>query len=72
MFNQYPLASKAGTDTSRPLTLLSSHQQERVVKDQVRARPVRDQYADIAKASERLNAGQSVLSNMHLKQPEPA
>jgi len=72
MFNRFSFASSAGQGSSKPSTLLSTHHHERVVKDQVKSRPVRDQYADLAKASERLTAGKSVLSNVEIKQRERA
>lgn len=67
MFKSYFLASVVGQDTSSPGNLLSSHRPERVARDQVKSRPVRDQYADLAKASERLDAGQSVVFQVQVQ-----
>lgn len=74
MLNRHTLARVGALGTSQPSTLLSAQQTERIVKDQVKTRPVRDQYADLAKASERLTAGQSVfdIQRTQHKQPELA
>ena len=61
MNNRHNFVRVAAFGTALPSLLLSAHQPERIVKDQVQTRPVRDQYADLLKASARLNAGQSVL-----------
>ena len=70
MINHYNLARVAGLGSVMPSLLLSAQQTERIVKDQVQTPPVRDQYAEILKASERLSAGQSVL--MKERTPQPA
>ena len=71
MFNRHTLAKVGVLGASQPSTLLSVQQNERIVKDEVKLQPVRDQYADIAKASERLTAGQSIFNVQH-RLPEPA
>lgn len=71
MFNLHTLARVGALGVSNPSTLLSAQRTERIVKEEVRLRPVRDEYADLAKASERLTAGQSVFE-IQQKLPEPA
>jgi hypothetical protein len=61
MYNRHTLARVGAFGTSLPSPLLSQHQPERIVKDVVQTRPVRDAYAQISRASERLNAGKSVV-----------
>ena len=62
MFNRL-YASAYGQDSSSPLsTLLVQPERQRVAPDVVKLPPVRDQYADILKAGERLGAGKSILS----------
>ena len=55
-----------------PSLLLFARQPERMVKDRVQTRPVRDPYADILRASERLTAAQSATTGEQLKQEETA
>lgn len=71
MFNQHTLVKVGALGAPQPSILFSAQQSERMVKDEVRLQPVRDQYADLAKASERLTAGLSVFV-FEQKQTEPA
>lgn len=71
MINRHNLARVAAFGAAMPSLLLSAQQPERIVKDHVQTRPVRDQYAELLKASERLNAGQSVLADEQQPQQQP-
>jgi hypothetical protein len=72
MFYRHTLGHVAALGASMPSTLLSAQKTERLVKDQVQTRPVRDPYADLLKASQLLSAGQSLFARTQPKQTEPA
>ena len=72
MFYRHKVVLATGQNTPLPSTLLPEHRPEQVVKDEVKARPVRDEYAELAEASKRLDAGLSVLVHRQSKQPQPA
>lgn len=72
MFNRHRTSLVAGQSSPLPTTLLSEPKPEQVVKDQVKTRPVRDQYAELIEASKRLDAGKNVFGAPPQKQPEPA
>lgn len=60
MFNRPFFAGAAGSSLAVP-SLLQPHEPQRVVRDVVKMPPVRDEYAELRKASERLSAGKSIL-----------
>ncbi|MGV3499584.1 MAG: hypothetical protein ACO1OR_12255 [Hydrogenophaga sp.] len=72
MFNRHRTSLVAGQSSPLPTTLLTEPKPEQVVKDQVKTRPVRDQYAALTEASRRLDAGKSVFLETTQKHPEPA
>jgi hypothetical protein len=72
MFNRHRTSLVVSQASSLPATLLTEPKPEQVVKDEVKTRPVRDQYAALIEASRRLDAGKSVFADSQRKQPEPA
>lgn len=58
MFNRYFSAGAAGL----PSTLLQPQPPHRVAPDVVKMPPVRDQYAELSKVSERFSVDRSVLT----------
>lgn len=72
MFNRHKVVLATGQNTPQPSTLLPEHRPEQVIKDDVKVRPVRDEYAELIEASRRLDAGLSVLAHLQSKQPQPA
>jgi hypothetical protein len=61
MFKLHLSAQAGAINNPAPTTLLHQPQPQRVVRDVVKLPPVRDPYAELSKASERLSAGKSVF-----------
>jgi hypothetical protein len=72
MFNRHKMVLATGQNSPIPATLFPEHRPEQIVKDDVKTRPVRDEYAGLSEASRRLDAGLSVLVNLQSKQSQPA
>ncbi|MDZ4290746.1 MAG: hypothetical protein U1C47_02350 [Hydrogenophaga sp.] len=75
MFNRHKVVLATGQSAPLPSTLFPEHRSEQVVKDEVKARPVRDEYAAVIEASRRLDAGLNVLvvrSQQQSQQLQPA
>lgn len=72
MINRQNLSKMAAFGVAMPSLLLSAQQPERIVRDLVQTRPVRDQYADLLRASERLDAGRRLLADKQLQQYQSA
>jgi hypothetical protein len=63
MFNRYMTAQAAGQNASPPSNIFQPPERQRVVQDVVKLAPVRDPYAELSKASDRLSAGRSVFES---------
>lgn len=62
MSNLFPRA-RGNADTP-PTTLLQHPQPQKVVPDVVKTQPVRDPYAELSRASDRLTAGKSIFESV--------
>lgn len=61
MYYTHILASAKGGGRLEAPSLLLVKSKERVVRDRVIVAPVRDQYEELYKASQRMNTGESLL-----------